>query len=542
MPVLMTSLKRAPNGDWFSRKAIPEDVRDAYQRAHGVSREERFRRPGSLSQDRAKQEFREWDATVSGRIGSLRAAVKGEGQSLTPRQVHELAAQWYVWFVAQHESEPGQPEQWEELHERLQGAYERFSDGRLDDREDGVEISPRAVANVRRYVRAKVSELAQVPTFLAVRAVKLASETENALLDAVETEFVASLALLRRRASNDWGPDRHLSSNGARAPLVNSSPQRPADLTCWSLFEAWVKERQPGVSTINRWRSVFMALEKEFNGRDISAISNDEAIAWKDSLVTEKRSATVANGIWLVAARTVFGWALDNRKISSNPFVGVKVAAPRHAPKPRNREFNDAEWKVILSAALAEQPSRMASYNAAARRWVPWLCAYTGSRPGEMTQLRGVDVRKHVDAWVLHITPEAGHVKTGVARTVPIHEHLIEQGFVDFVKQQKGPLFYEPSAKRKHADDPTNPTRPASVKARQKLGDWVRGLGVTDRHISPNHGWRHTFKRRAARAQIEARIRNAMCGHATKTAGDDYETPTVEDLMVEMRKFPRYEL
>ena len=49
MTIPMTSLTRANNGDWFARKAIPEAVRSAYKAAFGVSQEERFRRPASIS-------------------------------------------------------------------------------------------------------------------------------------------------------------------------------------------------------------------------------------------------------------------------------------------------------------------------------------------------------------------------------------------------------------------------------------------------------------------------------------------------------------
>ena len=70
MTVRMTTLRRARNGDWLSRKAIPADVREAYRAAHGVSQEERFRRDASMPVERAKQELREWDATISGRINS----------------------------------------------------------------------------------------------------------------------------------------------------------------------------------------------------------------------------------------------------------------------------------------------------------------------------------------------------------------------------------------------------------------------------------------------------------------------------------------
>jgi hypothetical protein len=34
----------------------------------------------------------------------------------------------------------------------------------------------------------------------------------------------------------------------------------------------------------------------------------------------------------------------------------------------------------------------------------------------------------------MRITLEAGTTKTGKPRRVPIHEHVIEQGFMDFVR------------------------------------------------------------------------------------------------------------
>lgn len=43
----MTSLNRAPNGDWFARKVIPAAVRESYRAAHGVGAEARFRRSAS---------------------------------------------------------------------------------------------------------------------------------------------------------------------------------------------------------------------------------------------------------------------------------------------------------------------------------------------------------------------------------------------------------------------------------------------------------------------------------------------------------------
>lgn len=42
--------------------------------------------------------------------------------------------------------------------------------------------------------------------------------------------------------------------------------------------------------------------------------------------------------------------------------------------------------------------------------------------------------------YAINIAPEAGCVKTGGFRSVPMHDHLVEQGFIDFVLQRdKGP-------------------------------------------------------------------------------------------------------
>lgn len=538
MAVAMTTLSRARNGDWLARKGIPQDVRESYQRAFGVTREERFRRPASLPMGSAKAELRDWDATISGRIETIRAAARGEGRSLTPREAHGLAGEWYAWFVEQHEADPGEAEGWRREFDCLEAAYDRFSPA-LDERDDSGEWQQHP--NVRRHVRAVLSDLGRAATFLSEKGVSLTPEAVAMFLDAVEPNYEAALGLLTRRTTGDYTPDRRAE----RFPEFKEVPKgKPAGLTCWQLFEAWVAERRPAAATVNRWRGVFVALRERFGDRDIAAITADDALAWKNTLVTAERSAQVANATWLRAARVAFDWALANRKVAVNPFTGIAVAEPPRAPKVREREFEPEEWAIILKATTAPVSRALAGHNASARRWVPWVCAYTGSRPGEVTQLRAEDVQQHrAGFWTMRITPEAGTVKGGQARVVPLHEHLIEQGFLTFVRGVgKGPLFYAASPRRVTREDLTNPTRHPSVKVTAKLATWVRGLGVTDPNIRPNHAWRHTFKRRAARAQIERRIRFAFCGHESSDVGDEYETPTVEDLAVELKRFPRYEL
>jgi hypothetical protein len=99
MTISMPSLTRAPNGDHFSRKVIPSDVREEYGAAYGVKREAFFRRPAGISESHVKKAYAEWLAEVEGRIAALRAAKGGEPVTLSTRELHGLAERWYFWFT-----------------------------------------------------------------------------------------------------------------------------------------------------------------------------------------------------------------------------------------------------------------------------------------------------------------------------------------------------------------------------------------------------------------------------------------------------------
>ena len=113
---------------------------------------------------------------------------------------------------------------------------------------------------------------------------------------------------------------------------------------------------------------------------------------------------------------------------------------------------------------------------------------------------------------------------------------------MEFVKTSgKGPLFYSDATPTKASkDNPTNPKKPRSVKARERVAGWVRDLGVNDPELQPNHAWRHTFKAIAYRCDIPEKITDAIVGHAPATVGRGYGAPTLADKARELGKFPRY--
>ena len=219
--------------------------------------------------------------------------------------------------------------------------------------------------------------------------------------------------------------------------------------------------------------------------------------------------------------------------IPSNPAVGIKVRGPKPT-QTRGKGLTDAEAETILRAALGPQPVSLTKYTALARRWVPWVCAYTGARVNEITQLRAMDIRQEEGVWIIHITPEAGSVKTRKARKVPIHSHLIEQGFHKLGKVGDAtPLFYDPALTRGGSQTATQ-----AAKMGERLAKWVRSLGVIG--VQPNHGWRHRFKTVARSVRMDPEARDAIQGHAPKTEGEAYGEWPLDALREEMLKLKRY--
>jgi integrase len=259
-----------------------------------------------------------------------------------------------------------------------------------------------------------------------------------------------------------------------------------------------------------------------------------DAQGWIDSLLGNGRGKSTVKRTWPAACRTVLRWAVKRKRIAVSPFADVEVSVPRKIiTRETGRGFTDAEISTILQAAAK---TTVRDERSASRRWMPWLMAYTGARAGEVAQLRAGDV--DLTRKALTFTPSAGTVKTGQARTVPIHEHLVEQGFLRFVKGvlalkgQEGGLFYagrNDAGKILRSDGVAN-----------KLSKWVRSLGITDPGISPNHAWRHTWRVRARRAKIEQGVRNAIEGHSSSSMDQHYDHVTVEDMAEALKQFPRY--
>ncbi|WP_354133595.1 tyrosine-type recombinase/integrase [Bradyrhizobium sp. S3.9.1] len=531
----MTKLNRTRTGAYVARKGIPKDVRPDYAARYGMAWEEKFYLEPSASEHEAKARFGEWLADVETRIARLRAARKQAPASLTRQNAYALAGRWYAWFIARHEKDIRTPGHWKSLGDTLvwdvirPHAPEEYETNPNNDPHWDWQFTP----EVRAEIRPAIAAEAQITAFLLEEGISLTPDAERLFVDAVADNLYGAFLRLENIARGNYAPDDALAS----FPAYENVAALPSRLSVKSLFEAWAKAVQPATSTLDRWSAVFNAADGHFP--DAVNIEFTAAKEWMNSLISEERSADTVATVWRTALKTVFAWGMAEKLIKSNPFREVRINVPRRNVERETKAFSREEAKTILAAALVCDDSK--SYDERARRWVPWICAYSGARAGEITQLRGMDLQQRGGDYFIRLTPSAGKIKTRKARTIPLHEHLIAQGFLGFVERAHGgPLFY--NVDRAGKPGKKAPRQSQAERTRGRLGSWVRSLGITDPELSPNHAWRHTFKAQAARVKMDERYSDAITGHAPATTGRAYTTPTPEDLAEAMKKFPRYTL
>jgi integrase len=302
------------------------------------------------------------------------------------------------------------------------------------------------------------------------------------------------------------------------------------------VFERYRKELQrsgKGKNADKRWSPVIEDLILTVGHDDARGITRHDAIRWKDRLLETLAPKTVRD-FYLATARSAFTWALDNLHVEQNPFLGVKVRlAKKTLGRPKG--FSDVEAIGILKRAHVYKSPSVKEHPkmAAAKRWTPFLAAYTGARIGELTQLRVEDVQRSGEICFIRITPEAGSVKSGAFRDVPLHQHILDLRFLDYVKTVgAGPLFYQGRIAK--------PGMAPSDVVAGRVGKWIRSLNIADKVVQPNHGWRHRLKTVGRDIGIDPVVIDAIQGHAARTAGEAYGDVSLKAKQIAISKFPTF--
>lgn len=371
---------------------------------------------------------------------------------------------------------------------------------------------------------------------------KLNDTSRSMTLQALWAAMRDAWANRKRNAEGDYSPDT--TSNRFPVWQVEKDvvPHSPR-VSLTGLVDSWWEEAKATgrkVSTHESYKNTMAAFVTFLKNDDATRLTKQDVVNFKDHRLKSTNPRTkkpispkTVKDSDLSGLKTIFGWAVANGKLKTNPAEGVTIKLGKQ-PKLRGKGFTDEEAKAILVKASSQQYVKESAKLFAAKRWVPWLCAYSGARVGELAQLRKQDFRKYGDWWVARITPEAGTVKNNEARDIILHPHLIELGFIKFVDAaDAGHLFLTPSKE----GDVRGPLR--SLKNR--LAEFAREV-LPDGNVAPNHGWRHRFKTVGIEIGIEHRILDAIQGQQPRNVADTYGEVSLKAQASAIQRLPRYEL
>lgn len=461
--------------------------------------------------------------------------------SLTHRQVTALAGVLYRAWADKADREQTiamvqTPDGWVRDHSRDENHEEaiftatlnHLNSIRAEDEEESLELPLGALVD-RVLLDHGIQQVDVFTRPMLLRAFWLA------LRDAVEAR--------QRNAAGDYSPDPKASRFPEwQSPIVETKNDAKIldEVSLQELVEGWWAESKAAGMKPSTYESYRNTMKKfcDFIGFDsASRVTPEQVVAFKDFRLStphprtgKPASARTVKDADLAGLKSVFNWAVRNRKLQSNPAEGITIKLAK-TNASRSRGFTEEEVKTILQACSGLELTNKKTQTNAAKRWVPWLLAYTGARIGEVAQLRKEDVRQTGECWTILITPEAGTVKSNQAREVPLHPHLVELGFPKFAQgAPSGHLFLRPSKN----GDVLGPLKGVKNRVREFVRQYV-----TDPNVQPNHAWRHLFITSGREYGLDLELRRMITGHS----GEGVDEVTYGDaagLYREICKLPRF--
>lgn len=295
---------------------------------------------------------------------------------------------------------------------------------------------------------------------------------------------------------------------------VISTPKPPsATFTIQDVFLNWKRQKGENLKSVRSFEQAFELFKSHCQTANATLVRKSDAIEFRNTLLQKgaMMPATIKKIIGFL--RAAFQMAMDDDKLTLNPFSGVKVSVPKVASSEKTRlPFTTAEIQTIFNGPVYQPGYIPRPSLGAACYWLPILGLFTGARLEELAQLETTDITKS-DEFGPYISIKRDLVKSkkrtknlNSVRNFPVHPELISLGFIEFVESSmQGRIF--PAL------------RPDiygiySTSFSTWFGLYLDELKITDR-TKVFHSYRHSFIQRCKEkvGTIPAEVREAMVGH-----------------------------
>ena len=291
-------------------------------------------------------------------------------------------------------------------------------------------------------------------------------------------------------------------------PLAFPDPPAPngGRLTLADALERWATLRQPTFKTKQDAAARLHELALHAGHDQLDQLTAEQVAEWRAALLAKLSVPTVKRRLALV--RAVLGVAAaDGLPVAATAIERLGASALRvSSGTSRQRRPFTLQEAALLWALSRKQQGRPLD------RWGFPLALSLGCRLEELAGLQANDVRQIEQQWVVVIEPsEDRRLKNNAsARTVPLPDALLKEGFVAWAQQQgEGLLFPEPAPPAK---DPR-----LSHYASIRLGKLIRKqAGISDL-AAVFHSGRHFTAQQLVDAGAPQRVIEQLLGHSSRS-------------------------
>ena len=206
----------------------------------------------------------------------------------------------------------------------------------------------------------------------------------------------------------------------------------------------------------------------------------------------------------------VISWAERNGYFDdcpnwSNPASGVR--ADVNNTKTKRQPFDDND----LSKIFCNRYKQLSG----SKYWIPLISLYSGARLEEIGQLLISDIKQKADIWYFDINDSNKKKlknKSSV-RVVPIHQAIIDLGFIDYTSSLDDPRVFALLREDKYGKLTQNWSK--------WFGRYLPKLGIND-DTKVFHSFRHSMKDALRNAGVDEAISDAITGHSSSSVGRSY--------------------
>lgn len=212
--------------------------------------------------------------------------------------------------------------------------------------------------------------------------------------------------------------------------------------------------------TLEDKKIILNVLMYVIGNKDIASITRSDALAFKNTALelpprvsvlinkglslkeiqksTTKRVTVSTVNNWVRNLSAMFDYAQKEGYVSENNFKGLAISQKNIRASSLRDAFTPSEVNTIIDYISDNYTKKDSKY------WIVLIGAYSGMRLGEITQLYKDNIIKHDGIWCFYVNAdkEDQSIKNlSSERLVPIHQYLLDQGFLTFVDSKEGRLF-----------------------------------------------------------------------------------------------------